>query len=95
MEESETPSSTEILANAERLISDAKYLYADGRSRSAATLIVHALEQMGEYVEAITLEKYPNAETLMGLFGQRPDRHATRQDTLAGDGMKKQSFGTR
>jgi hypothetical protein len=52
------PSSAEILSNAERLISDAQ-----GRCRSAATLIVHALEQMGEFVEALTLETYPNAET--------------------------------
>jgi hypothetical protein len=33
-------SANEILVNAERLISDAEHLFADGRSRSASTLIV-------------------------------------------------------
>jgi hypothetical protein len=74
-------SSTEILTNAERLISDAEYLCADGRRRSAATLIVHALEQMGEFVEVLTLEQYPNAEVRMGIF-DRPNKHAKRQDAV-------------
>lgn len=72
---------TDILKNAERLIADAELLYSQGSARSAATLIVHALEQMGEFVEALTLEKYPNAEVRMGLFNQ-PNRHAKRQDAL-------------
>ncbi|WP_375305084.1 hypothetical protein WI560_23630 [Bradyrhizobium sp. A11] len=72
---------TDILRNAERLIADAELLFSQGSARSAATLIVHALEQMGEFVEALTLEKYPNAEVRMGLFNQ-PNRHAKRQDAL-------------
>jgi AbiV family abortive infection protein len=47
-------SANEILVNAERLISDAEHLYADGRSRSAATLLVVALEQMGAFVEQLS-----------------------------------------
>jgi hypothetical protein len=35
-------SANEILVNAERLISDAEHLFADGRSRSASTLIVRS-----------------------------------------------------
>jgi hypothetical protein len=53
-------SANEILVNAERLISDAEHLFADGRSRSASTLIV-ALEQMGAFVEAITASRQENA----------------------------------
>src|SRR5690349_21455105 len=77
-------SSKEYLINAERLISDAEYLYVAGRARSAATLIVVALEELGAFVEALTLEVYPGAETRMGLFTERNRRHANRQDTLAG-----------
>src|ERR1700738_3077541 len=54
-------SANEILVNAERLISDAEHLFADGRSRSASTLIVVALEQMGAFVEAITASRQENA----------------------------------
>jgi AbiV family abortive infection protein len=36
----------EILENADRLIADARLLYEAGRTRSAATLIVVAIEQM-------------------------------------------------
>jgi hypothetical protein len=77
-------SANEILVNAERLTSDAERLFEDGRSRSAATLIVVALEQMGAFVEALTIEKYPDAEVHMGIFGKNPNRHAKRQDALAG-----------
>lgn len=73
----------DILANADRLISDARYLYNDRRSRSAATLIVVALEQFGAFVEALTLEKYPGANVHMGLFGDKANAHAKRQDALA------------
>jgi hypothetical protein len=59
----------DILANAERLISDAEHLHAKGRARSASTLIVVALEQLGAFVEALTREKYPDAVVHMGIFG--------------------------
>ena len=62
-------SPNDFLVNAERLISDAEHLYADGRSRSAATLIVVALEQMGAFVETLTIEEYPDAKVHMGIFG--------------------------
>ena len=73
----------DILANAERLISDAKHLHEVGRIRSAATLIVVALEELGEFVEAAAKEKYPEAVVHMGLFGDKANAHAKRQDTLA------------
>jgi AbiV family abortive infection protein len=77
-------SAKELLANAERLISDAEHLHAQGRCRSAATLVVVALEQMGAFVEALTLEKYPSAQLHMGIFGDKANSHARRQDALAG-----------
>ena len=49
--------------------------------RSAATLTVVALEPMGAFVEVLTLEKYPDAEVHMGIFGDRANSHAKRQDT--------------
>jgi hypothetical protein len=55
-----------------------------GRTRSAATLIVVALEQMGAFVEALTRQTYPDAEIQMGIFGARANGHAKRQDALAG-----------
>ena len=82
-----SPSSNEILVNADRLISDAAHLHAAGRCRSAATLIVAALEQMGAFVEAITFETYPTAQVHMGIFGKRANSHAKRQDALAGHVM--------
>ena len=77
-------SASELLLNAERLLSDAQFLFAGGRCRSAATLTVVALEQMGAFVEALTLQKYPDAEVHMGIFGDRANSHAKRQDALAG-----------
>jgi hypothetical protein len=74
---------TDILSNAERLISDAAHMHAEGRSRSAATLIVVALEQLGAFVEALTKEKYPEAVLHIGIFGDRANAHAKRQDALA------------
>ncbi|MBB4392575.1 AbiV family abortive infection protein [Bradyrhizobium sp. ERR14] len=74
----------ELLANAERLISDATHLCEHGRTRSAATLIVVALEQMGAFVEILTRRTYPNADVQMGLFGSKSNSHARRQDVLAG-----------
>jgi AbiV family abortive infection protein len=50
MTNKEASAPSDILANAERLISDANFLHENGRSRSAATLIVVALEQLGSYV---------------------------------------------
>jgi hypothetical protein len=73
----------DILANAERLLDDARYLYDDGRARSAATLVVVALEQLGAFVEAFTHEKYPDVAVSLGLFGHKPNAHAKRQDALA------------
>lgn len=75
--------SEHYLSNAERLFSDAEFLLANGRSRSAATLIVVGLEQLGANVEARTLQEYPDAEIYMGLFDKR-NSHAKRQDALAG-----------
>ena len=75
--------SGDILSNAERLISDAVHLHGEGRSRSAATLIVVALEQLGAFVEALTREKYPKAVLHIGIFGDRANAHAKRQDALA------------
>jgi hypothetical protein len=72
----------DILANAERLISDARHLFDGGRSRSAATLIVVALEQFGAFVEAFTRDKYPDVSVQMGLFGDKANAHAKRQDAL-------------
>jgi hypothetical protein len=76
----------EYIANAERLLSDAQHLHEQGRSRSAATLIV-VLEQMGEFVEALTRVSYPDAEVHMGIFGYKANAHAKRQDALAGHVM--------
>jgi hypothetical protein len=73
-----------ILENADRLISDARFMHEAGRSRSAATLIVVALEQMGSYVEELTGEKYPDAVVHMGIFGDSTNAHSRRQDALAG-----------
>jgi hypothetical protein len=73
----------DILANADRLTSDARFLHEAGRSRSAATLIVAALEQMGSFVEEVTREKYSDAVVHMGIFGGRPNAHGMRQDALA------------
>ena len=73
----------DILSNAGRLISDAAHLHAEGRSRSAATLIVVALEQLGAFVETLTRETYPNAVLHVGIFGDRANAHAKRQDALA------------
>jgi hypothetical protein len=42
-------------------ISGAEHLHGEGRSRSAATLIVGAFEQLGWFVEALTKETYPDA----------------------------------
>jgi hypothetical protein len=72
-----------LLSNAERLISDAAHMHTEGRSRSAATLIVVALEQLGAFVEALTQEKYPGAVLHIGIFGDRANAHAKRQDALA------------
>jgi hypothetical protein len=74
--------SGDILSNAERLISDATHMHAEGRSRSAATLIVVALEQLGAFVEALTRETYPEAVLHIGIFGDRANAHAKRQDAL-------------
>jgi hypothetical protein len=73
-----------ILENADRLISDARFMHEAGRSRSAATLIVAALEQMGSYVEELTRAKYPDAVVHMGIFGDSVNAHGRRQDALAG-----------
>jgi hypothetical protein len=81
------PSPNEILINAERLVSDAEHLHSQDRCRSAATLIVVALEQMGAFVEALTLETYPDAPIHMGIFGTKANSHAKRQDALAGHVM--------
>jgi AbiV family abortive infection protein len=77
-------STNELLLNAERLLFDAQFLFAGGRCRSAATLTVVALEQMGAFVEVLTLKRYPDAEVHMGIFGDRANSHAKRQDALAG-----------
>ena len=76
-------STDDILSNAERLISDARYLHEGGHSRSAATLIVVALEQLGLFVAELTKQKYPDAAVHMGIFGGRANAHAKRQDALA------------
>jgi hypothetical protein len=73
-----------ILNNADRLISDARFMHASGRSRSAATLITVALEQMGSYIEELTHQKHPDAVLYMGIFGKRANAHCRRQDALAG-----------
>ncbi|MGM4922786.1 hypothetical protein AB8A31_07750 [Tardiphaga sp. 804_B3_N1_9] len=83
----------DYLANAERLVSDAAYLHAQDRARSAATLIVVALEQMGEFVEVLTKVSYPDAEVHMGIFGGKTNAHAKRQDALAGHIMNY-AFGS-
>ena len=77
----------EYLANAERLVSDAAHLREQGRARSAATLTVVALEQMGQFVETMTKVSYPDAEVHMGIFGIKANAHAKRQDALAGHVM--------
>jgi len=76
----------EHLANAERLISDAQHLHSQDRVRSAATLIVVALEEMGEFVELLTKVSYPSAKLHMGIFGSKAN-HSRRQDALAGHVM--------
>jgi hypothetical protein len=73
----------DILANADRLISDARFMHDAGRSRSAATLIAVALEQMGSFVEELTQDKYPDAVVHMGIFGEKVNAHSGRQDALA------------
>jgi hypothetical protein len=75
--------SDRILKNADRLISDAHFMHEAGRSRSAATVVVVALEQMGSYVEELTREKYPDAVVHMGIFGDSSNAHSRRQDALA------------
>jgi len=75
--------SSDILGNAGRLLSDAQHLHEAGRSRSAATLVVTALEQLGAFVEALTTEKHRGAIAHIGIFGDRPNAHARRQDVLA------------
>lgn len=77
----------QYLRNAERLVSDAKHLYDQGRVRSAATLVVVALEQMGQFVEVLTRVSYPDASVHMGIFGDKANAHAKRQDALAGHVM--------
>ena len=72
----------DILANAERLLDDARALYDGGRTRSAATLVVHALEQLGAFAQACTREKYPDVTVSSGLFGNKRSAHARRQDAL-------------
>jgi hypothetical protein len=39
---------------------------------------------MGAFVEVLTLEKYPDAEVHMGIFGDRANSHAKPQDAVAG-----------
>jgi len=73
----------DILANAERLLDGARALYDSGRTRSAATLVVHALEQLGAFAQAFTHEKYPDVTVRLGLFGNKRSAHARRQDALA------------
>ena len=75
--------SENILENADRLISDARFMHEAGRSRSAATLVVVALEQMGSYVEELTRERYPNGVAHMGIFGDRANA-PTRSTSLSG-----------
>jgi hypothetical protein len=75
--------SDSVLENADRLISDARFMHEAGRSRSAATLVVVALEQMGSYVEELTREKFPDAVLHMGIFGYSANAHSRRQDALA------------
>jgi len=56
-----------FLINSERLISDARLLFADGRARSAAALIVVALEQMllkRLCAKNILMQKF------IGIFGE-------------------------
>jgi AbiV family abortive infection protein len=73
----------DLLTNAERLISDAEFLFKHGRVRSAATLVVVALEQMGAFVETSTKAEYPDAVVHMDIFGKNANAHAKRQDALA------------
>jgi AbiV family abortive infection protein len=73
----------DLLSNAERLISDAELLFKRGRVRSAATLVVVALEQMGASVEVSTKAEYPDAVIHMDIFGKGANKHAKRQDALA------------
>jgi AbiV family abortive infection protein len=73
----------DILTNADRLIADAKYLHEDGRSRSAATLVVVALEQCGSFVEELAKEKFHEPIVHLGIFGKKANEHAKRQDALA------------
>jgi hypothetical protein len=71
-----------ILANADRLLSDAQHLCDVGRHRAAATPIVVALEQLGQYVQVLTTNKYPWAVAHIGIF-DRNNAHSRRQDALA------------
>lgn len=73
----------DILANSERLIADAKFLFANGRARSASTLTVAALEQLGYFVEVTARQKYSDPELYLGIFGDSRNAHAMRQDALA------------
>jgi hypothetical protein len=75
--------SDSLRENADRLISDARFMHEAERSRSAATLVVVALEQMGSYVEELTREKYHDAVVHMGIFGESANAHSRRQDALA------------
>jgi hypothetical protein len=78
-----SPMTSDILENADRLISDARHLHEVGRSRSAATLIVVAIEQFGAFVEALAKEKFTDPVVHLGLFGDKANAHAKRQDALA------------
>ena len=67
-------SANELLLNAERLLSDAPVSFRGWSVPVAVTLTVVALEQMGAFVEVLTLEKYPDAEVHMGIFGDGGER---------------------
>lgn len=73
----------DILENAGRLISDARFLQKAGRLRTAGSLAAIGMEQLGAFIEAIAAEKNPDAIIRTGLFGHQPNAHARRQDTLA------------
>ncbi len=64
----------DYLANAERLLSEVQALHSGERSRSAATLLVVALEQMGEFVETLTYNAIRAALLSKGLIRQHGDR---------------------
>jgi hypothetical protein len=73
----------DIFENARRLISDARFLQEAGRIRSAGSLAAIGIEQLGAFIEAVAVENNPDAIIRLGLFGDRPNAHARRQDTLA------------